>query len=684
MRSSIASTCRDSALAPRKKSIKIVRTSSIVTTPVSPPRASWALAALGARLPPPDRASVCSGARRVGLSRARSRPRAHGTRDRGSPRRGGRRRAFGAHVLAALDRIFTGVAACFAAPRRVLDSLGARVFIPGGSNAWATGGARSASGRPLLCGDPHLQINQQPAILCEVRARIGGDYWLGATIPGLPGLALGRNRNVAWSGTFACADNVDYSIEDEAGQTKREVNLGRRFATPLRLSFTDGARGSFMNERLCVRWAGSGDLAECLAAYLRLPFAQSAAEADTILARANTLSLHFVIADRGGDVRYRQVGRIPRRHGSGLYPRSNNDWIGFATLPAHGGEDDLIASANEARISPDGDVLATLPQPPYRLRRISSQLAARRDHDVHSMQKLQCDLFSMQHIRLTPHFLAALPEGALRDASALPAGTAQYGRLSAALPPSSKRISRRVSRWRPSSAGRWFEHMLGEASELSIWWCGALDGEIARGLFAERRERFVRALGRAERSPPEWHTCRICSLADGPHRNRFRCAAVARYRLAGLQHLGRRRAGHRWPGLSLRHRSRRRRRLHGDHRRARASTTLPGEADTNESRRRDYRSAASISATTPVGRRRTSVLSSRQPVPNMSRAEAAPVHQLRGSTDVGRYCQHCGQRQRGNHRSLAPIRLRLLRRLSRLRQQVLAHALSSFLSPRAA
>ena len=44
---------------------------------------------------------------------------------------------------------------------------------------------------------------------------------------------------------------------------------------------------------------------------MRLPTVTSAAEAETALTNAQTLSLHFVLADSSGDVRYLQLGRVP-------------------------------------------------------------------------------------------------------------------------------------------------------------------------------------------------------------------------------------------------------------------------------------------------------------------------------------------------------------------------------------
>ncbi len=109
----------------------------------------------------------------------------------------------------------------------------------GGSNAWAVSGVRSASGKPMLAGDPHLQANQLPALMFEIRARVGDQIWLGATIPGLPTIAVGRNRYVAWSGTFGVADNVDHWVEhisggvvqnDGASPQRKTLEIGQRFS----------------------------------------------------------------------------------------------------------------------------------------------------------------------------------------------------------------------------------------------------------------------------------------------------------------------------------------------------------------------------------------------------------------------------------------------------------------------
>ena len=59
-----------------------------------------------------------------------------------------------------------------------------------GSNCVALAGSRTASGKPLLEGDPHLSV-RNPAIWYEVALRGPGYDVAGFSIPGLPGIGIG-------------------------------------------------------------------------------------------------------------------------------------------------------------------------------------------------------------------------------------------------------------------------------------------------------------------------------------------------------------------------------------------------------------------------------------------------------------------------------------------------------------
>src|SRR5262245_42464843 len=77
-----------------------------------------------------------------------------------------------------------------------------------GSNNWVVDGTLTASGKPLLANDPHLGTRLPSTwYLAHVT---GGDFEIvGATLPGAPAVALGRNRFIAWGATNVAADVED-------------------------------------------------------------------------------------------------------------------------------------------------------------------------------------------------------------------------------------------------------------------------------------------------------------------------------------------------------------------------------------------------------------------------------------------------------------------------------------------
>ena len=85
--------------------------------------------------------------------------------------------------------------------------------VKGGSNAWAIGPDRTASGRPILAGDPHLPPRLPPAWYL---ARIESRDWTmaGATFVGVPAMTVGHNGHVAWGITLGLSDVSDLYIED--------------------------------------------------------------------------------------------------------------------------------------------------------------------------------------------------------------------------------------------------------------------------------------------------------------------------------------------------------------------------------------------------------------------------------------------------------------------------------------
>lgn len=88
----------------------------------------------------------------------------------------------------------------------------APVDLAGASNAFAAAPDRSAAGAPLLATDPHLKLTApSPFYLARLELESGGV--IGATVPGIPAVLLGRNEGLAWGLTSSYLDDQDIYIE---------------------------------------------------------------------------------------------------------------------------------------------------------------------------------------------------------------------------------------------------------------------------------------------------------------------------------------------------------------------------------------------------------------------------------------------------------------------------------------
>jgi penicillin amidase len=120
-------------------------------------------------------------------------------------------------------------------------------WIPAGtagaaSNSWVVDGTMTATGRPLLCNDPHLPPSA-PSIWYQAHVVAGDDFEsTGVTLAGLPFPIIGHNRRVAWGYTNSFADVQDLVIEELSDRT------GTRYRTE------DGEAESVVrNERIKVK-----------------------------------------------------------------------------------------------------------------------------------------------------------------------------------------------------------------------------------------------------------------------------------------------------------------------------------------------------------------------------------------------------------------------------------------------
>ncbi len=247
-----------------------------------------------------------------------------------------------------------------------------------GSNAWAAGGERTASGVPLIGGDPH-RIIEQPGVYQQVRlvCEDPADTFdvLGYTFVGVPGVQhFAHAGDVAWAITNACADYQDVTDDDGSDVVEQHTETIRVLgADPVEIDVVETRRGLVFEDGLAVRTSSweLGDLGfDTILGLLR---ARSVDDVDRALDQWVEPVNNAVIADHTGGLRYRIAGRVPVRDGSGT-------WVGWlpepnrADVPADG----HVVTANERR-GPESDSIGTVFAAPYRADRLHALLDGRSD-----------------------------------------------------------------------------------------------------------------------------------------------------------------------------------------------------------------------------------------------------------------------------------------------------------------
>ncbi|MEM7339304.1 MAG: penicillin acylase family protein [Actinomycetota bacterium] len=95
--------------------------------------------------------------------------------------------------------------------------------VDGASNSWAIAGSRTATGAPLLAGDPHRGI-EFPNVYHQCHVTCDEFDAIGLAFPGVPGFAhFGHNDDVAWCITHGMADDTDLFVEPPTAITDRRV-----------------------------------------------------------------------------------------------------------------------------------------------------------------------------------------------------------------------------------------------------------------------------------------------------------------------------------------------------------------------------------------------------------------------------------------------------------------------------
>ena len=316
---------------------------------------------------------------------------------------------------------------------------------PPGSNSWAVAGSRTASGRPLLSNDMHLEYSL-PGIWYMTHLQAPGLDVSGVSLPGVPGVIVGHNQRIAWGITNLQFDVQDLYLEkmDEAGHyqfngqieqahQEREI-IQVKGQKPVELAVWVTRHGPLIladaAERISLRWTAAEP------GFLQVPVldvdrAQNWQQFTAALSRWTGPGSNFTYADVDGNIGYHAAGRLPKRQGfGGDLPLDGSsgkfEWDGyipFDELPSsYNPAGGIIASANQNPFPPDypypvnGNFA-----PPHRVLQIRKLLSARTGWRAPDMLSVQTDIFSAFSKFLAAQVVAAYDKRQAKNSAIDPA-----------------------------------------------------------------------------------------------------------------------------------------------------------------------------------------------------------------------------------------------------------------------
>lgn len=330
----------------------------------------------------------------------------------------------------------------------------------GGSNNWVIAGRRTASGRPLLANDPHLQL-EFPGVWYEMHLVAAGLDVIGVTVPGTPFVVLGHNARLAWGMTNTGADVQDVFIERIDLNRQRYYFQGQWL--PIDVSRTDiavsggdtqafevwrtrngtifaevGADWEFAPDWLspaherrgerrafALRWDAAGG--EMAGAFEAINRAASWNDFTAAVERFSAPSQNLVYADIEGNIGYAMSGVLPQRSSSvGTMPLDGstgegqwNSYIPASALPRlFNPERGYITSSNNL-IDREWPGLITRDwAAPYRATRLQRLIAGSQGVDLPTAAAWQTDVTGLAAADVLSTVDGALAHAAARGATA--------------------------------------------------------------------------------------------------------------------------------------------------------------------------------------------------------------------------------------------------------------------------
>lgn len=233
----------------------------------------------------------------------------------------------GEDVIAHVQRVINFT---FITDPETVANLGSKPEQPKGSNGWAIAPSRSASGNSMLLANPHLPWSDL-FLWYEAQISAPGMDAYGATLVGIPVLAIAFNNNLGWThtvNTFDGWDLYELTLSDDGYLFDGKVRDFEERTTELKVKQSDGTMRSQSltiqnsihgpivkqedSKALALRVVGL-DRPGVLEQWWDMAKAQNFKQFEKVLQRLQLPMFTVMYADREGHIMHLFNGQVPIR-----------------------------------------------------------------------------------------------------------------------------------------------------------------------------------------------------------------------------------------------------------------------------------------------------------------------------------------------------------------------------------
>lgn len=317
-----------------------------------------------------------------------------------------------------------------------------------GSNAWAVSGSRTASGKPLLAGDPHIGFSV-PSVWYEAHLSYPGFELYGHHQALNAVASLGHNLDFGWSLTMFQNDDIDLIAEKLNPNNSNQVwyhgqwvdlqsrteKIEVKGADPVTLTLRRSPHGPIINDALgkhsgktpiAMWWAFLETENPIIDGFYQLNRADTLEKARAASAKIHAPGLNIVWANAKGDIGWWAAAKLPIRP-KGVNPTfildgssSEADKLGFEPFSSNPQEENpargYIVSANYQPVPDSGIQVPGYYNLPARGIRLNQHLADNSvKWDMQNSQALQLDIGNDYAQRLLKPLLPIIKDIANAD-----------------------------------------------------------------------------------------------------------------------------------------------------------------------------------------------------------------------------------------------------------------------------